>query len=481
MRQIIKMISFGNSAAARKFRENDVKYPMFLHWSEGLFLQPHHFQQFQRVINDAMNAHTGLAIPYMEGICDAEIDMEALKSRRVVINSVSAVMPDGLFLSMPGNCQVTPCVLEPDPDAASSEIMVYLAVPYYSATDSNLCQDNSQEHRRYLLHETAAVDENTGDNETTVFKRSIAVRLITDPRKASDCAVLPLMKLKWVSAGAGTPILEKVAAYTPPLVILSGRSNIFAMTRDLLFELKSCKSQLLADLESSGFEPGLATGATVLRIMELQSLNVSIASLSNLLVPDKFAPFQLYQALTALLASLRAISPLSDSSDIPAYDHYNLYGIFSETIKNISAALNARGQAAFITLDFAPDSDASRLVAVLSPEDLAKAGDFYVAFEGELSWKDLIGEIESGDSFRLIDRGSIDSRVRGVRLCHSRFPPRYLPVMSSNTVYFKVMKDESARMWRYIMDDKAMVLDYAPSMNGKFSAKLYILTDNSQS
>ena len=36
-------------------------------------------------------------------------------------------------------------------------------------------------------------------------------------------------------------------------------------------------------------------------------------------------------------------------------------------------------------------------------------------------------------------------------------------------------------MWRYIMDDRAMVLDYAPSMNGKFSAKLYILIDNGES
>ena len=460
--------------------ENDVKYPMFLHWSEGLFLQPHHFQQLQRVINDAMNAHTRLAIPYMEGICNMEIDLEALKSRRIVVNSISAVMPDGLFLSMPGNCAITPCSLEPDPEDPSSEITVYLAVPYYSATEPNLCQDDSRERRRYLLHETSVLDENTGDNETTVFKRSLSVRLITDPKKASDCAALPLIKLKWTSAGAGAAILERVP-YTPPTVLLSRDSNIFIMSQDLLFELKSCKSRLLSDIENSGFEPNLATGATVLRIMELQCLNVSIAELTNLLVPDKTAPFQLYQTLARLLASLRAISPLSDSGEIPAYDHYNLYGIFSAAIKNISAALNAHGKAEFITADFLPDEAGTRLVAAFSPEKISGAGDFFIAFEGDISWKDLIGEIESGDSFRLIDRGSIDSRVRGVRLCHSRFPPRYLPVMSSNTVYFKVMKDESARMWRYIMDDRAMVLDYAPSMNGKFSAKLYILIDNGES
>ena len=455
-----------------------MKYPMFLHWSEGLFLQPHHFQQFQRIINDALSAHTGLAIPYSEGICDLEIDREALKSRRVIISALSAVMPDGLFLSMPGNCSVPPCEISAGPRTSASEIMVYLAVPRYSVMEPNLCARGSDERRRYLLHETSCVDENTGDNETTVFKRSINVRLITDPRKASDCTVLPILKLKWTAAEGAGPVLEMVAAYTPPTVVLSVNSNIFAMVRDLLFELRSCRSRILSDLENSGFVPAQATGATILKIMQLQTLNVSVSSLASLLVPDRTTPFALYSVLSGLLASLRALSPLSDNGEIPAYDHYNLYGIFSETVRQIGVLLNAGGKAEFITVDFVQEDGASRLVAEFTPEMIASAGDFFIAFEGDLSWKDLIGEIESGDSFRLIDKGSIDSRVRGVRLSHSRFPPRYLPVMNSNTVYFKVMKDESARMWRYIMDDRAMVLDYAPSINSRFTARLYILIEN---
>ena len=458
-----------------------MKYPMFLHWSEGLFLQPHHFQQFQRVINDALNAHSGLAIPYKEGICDLEIDMEALKSRRVIVNSISCVMPDGLFLSMPGNCSVPPCVIDTTPGSSSQEIMVYLAVPFYSPQEPNLCAEDSEDRRRYLLHETTCADENTGDNETTIFKRSINVRLITDPRKASDCTVLPILKLKWTAADTTAPLLEKVASYTPPTVILSAGSNIFTMVRDLLFDLRSCKSRILADLENSGFEPALATGGTVLKVMQLQCLNVSISSLTNILVPDRATPFRIYEILSGLLSSLRALSPLSDNGEIIGYDHYNLYGIFSETIRQIGILLNARGKAEFITADFIPDGESSRLIAEFAPEMLSSAGDFFIAFEGDLNWKELVGDIESGDSFRLIDKGSIDSRVRGVRLSYSRFPPRYLPVMSSNTAYFKVMKDEAARMWRYIMDDRAMVLDFAPSMSGRLSAKLYILIENSHS
>ena len=86
----------------------------------------------------------------------------------------------------------------------------------------------------------------------------------------------------------------------------------------------------------------------------------------------------------------------------------------------------------------------------------------------------MCSDIETGDNFRLLDKGSKDSRVRGVKLSYVRFPPRYLPVLGSDTVYFKVMKEESARLWRYVVEDHMMILDYAPSLFKEFNAKLFI-------
>ncbi len=453
---------------------------MFLHWSEGLFLQPHHFQQFQRVINDALNAHSSLAIPYKEGICDIEVDTEALKSKRIVINSLAAVMPDGVFLCMPGNCAVMPHTLDLDIQHADEEITIYLAVPFYSVMDSNLNETGNSEQRRYLLHETTCVDENTGDNETTVFKRSLNVKIITDPKKATDCAVLPIMKLRWTLENSNTPVLEKVSTYTPPTILISGTSNLFTMVRELFFELKNCKSKLLTDIENSGFVPSLATGSNVLKIMQLQCLNVYINTLNNLLVPDKTTPFDLYCVLSNLQASLKALYPLSDTHELSGYDHYNLFGVYDEVIRSIRSLVNIKGKAEFIEIDFENTGSESHLEARFNAEVLSKASEFYIALEGELNWRELLNDIEAGDNFRLIDRGSLESRVRGVKLSYSRFPPRYLPLENSNTVYFKVMKDESARIWRYMLDDKTMIIDCAHSLLDKFTAKLFVLTENEE-
>ena len=36
------------------------------------------------------------------------------------------------------------------------------------------------------------------------------------------------------------------------------------------------------------------------------------------------------------------------------------------------------------------------------------------------------------------------------------------------------MKEESARLWRYVVEDHMMILDYAPSLFKEFNAKLFI-------
>lgn len=450
-----------------------MKYPQFLHWSEGQFLQPHHFQQFQRALTSALNVQSDLSIPYKEGLCTLSIENDSLRSRRVVLKSFSAIMPDSSFLSMPGNCTVLPLTLDLDSQTNDNEFFVYLALPYYSNDDSNLADDKVASFGRYLLHERNVVDQNTGDNEVTVITRKLNARLILDPKKAADCSVLPILKLKWVSLDNKEPVLALCDNYTPPYVVLEKSSNIFNMVHELVFELKSCKTKILSDIDNEGFDPNLITGTSVLRLMQLQLLNVYINSLSAYLIPEKVTPFTLYLQLSNFLASLRAIFPLAESKDIP-YDHHDLFKVFDSLIVSIRTLISSQGKAGCIDLDFIDDSKLSCLSVSLEDMHIIKAKEYYLALQGGNIWKDLISDIETGDNFRLIDKGSRDSRVRGMKLTYVRFPPRYLPMVGSDTVYFKIMRDESPRIWKYIIEDHQMVIDYADSIFSKFNAKLYL-------
>ena len=106
-----------------------MRFPQLIHWSEGQFLQPHHFQQFQKSAIERLNSKRDFYLPYKEGLININVDQDSLRSKRVVINSLTALMPDGSSLSMPGNCEIMPLTLDVSSEDLGTGIMVYLAVP----------------------------------------------------------------------------------------------------------------------------------------------------------------------------------------------------------------------------------------------------------------------------------------------------------------------------------------------------------------
>lgn len=453
-----------------------MKYPQYVHWSEGQFLQPHHFQQMQRSLIETIFSERALYTPYPEGLVSIEIDEDALRSRRVVIKNLCAIMPDGAGVSFPANCSLQPLTVDFVPETQDEKVTVYLCLPNFLKDESNLCE-NSQSENSYGRYEVAShnlTDENTGDNPALVIKRKLNLRLITDVKSVSDCALLPILKLNWASLENNDHYLVLDTKYTPPYVVLDENSNLYTMLREFSYELKSYKSKILSDIENEGYDPNLIADPQLLRLLQLQLLNVNITALTSLLLPQRVSPFTLYQKLSEFLSALKAFFPLSDSKEVVSYNHFDLYAVFSEIINSIRSLLTSQGRAECLEVNFNFDENDKCYTALLSDEHIVKARDYYIALKGNNDWKELISDIETGDNFRVMDFGSKDSRVRGLKLSYVRFPPRYLPVTSSDTVIFKVMRDESPRIWRYIVEDHQMVIDFAPNMFKPFEAKLYM-------
>ena len=140
-----------------------------VHWSDGLFLQPHHMQQLQNSMIDVQQKSFMLSTFYTYGLIDFVIDEEALEGMRFVVKKLSAVMPNNLSVSMPGNLNIKPFEFNAADYINDEHIMVYLAVPYYKDTDANLSQYDNE--RIFSTKEILVRDENTGDNEISMLKR----------------------------------------------------------------------------------------------------------------------------------------------------------------------------------------------------------------------------------------------------------------------------------------------------------------------
>ena len=69
-----------------------------VHWSEGLFLRPHHFQALERSWSEQSSASTFASDPCSYGVVSVEIDSTALANRQIQLRSCRARMRDGTIV-----------------------------------------------------------------------------------------------------------------------------------------------------------------------------------------------------------------------------------------------------------------------------------------------------------------------------------------------------------------------------------------------
>jgi type VI secretion system protein ImpJ len=70
-------------------------------WSQGMFLQPHHFQQEARFVEHLVDTRVRAAEPYAWGFGELVIDEAQLALGRMALARASGVLTDGTPFSMP--------------------------------------------------------------------------------------------------------------------------------------------------------------------------------------------------------------------------------------------------------------------------------------------------------------------------------------------------------------------------------------------
>jgi type VI secretion system protein ImpJ len=95
-------------------------------WTEGLFLQPHHFQQSDRYTEALVAGLAGRILPYAWGVSSLEIDYEALKVGQFALKSVSGLTHDGTVFRVPESDNHPPAMEVP---TTIKDCVVYLTVP----------------------------------------------------------------------------------------------------------------------------------------------------------------------------------------------------------------------------------------------------------------------------------------------------------------------------------------------------------------
>lgn len=95
-------------------------------WTQGLFLQPHHFQQEARHVAYFVDARLAATGPYAWGFHELVLDEARLATGRLAVLRASGVLPDGTPFSMP-DADALPAPLDVPADLQGE--LVSLAAP----------------------------------------------------------------------------------------------------------------------------------------------------------------------------------------------------------------------------------------------------------------------------------------------------------------------------------------------------------------
>src|SRR3954465_532700 len=103
-----------------------------VHWYDGMFVGPHHFQYAERQSRLALKESEDWFHPFDWGILSLEVDEKALVRFQVVVTECQARFRDGTRLSIPDDCEVDSSGLSEDLAAAferERKVVVNLAIP----------------------------------------------------------------------------------------------------------------------------------------------------------------------------------------------------------------------------------------------------------------------------------------------------------------------------------------------------------------
>src|SRR3954466_1290327 len=129
-------------------------------WSEGLFLQPQHFQQQDRYFEQYIETPVLSLVSYAWGFAEIEIERVFLKIGKIGLRRLAGVFPDGTPFRMPDNDPL-PAPIDIGPDVRDQRL--HIAVPLRRAGEVDSARRPSAEELiRAEVREFQASDVSNG-------------------------------------------------------------------------------------------------------------------------------------------------------------------------------------------------------------------------------------------------------------------------------------------------------------------------------
>jgi len=323
-----------------------------VHWHEGLFLRPHHFQAAERYWTESAQLSHHWDNPHHYGLHAIHINAEALANNQFEVHALEARLMDGTIVALDAGQEPDRVALQEAIEVqqkqanlaeafeTESVVRVYLGIPKLKLGRANVDTGNGSTSSRYVETKLMLQDESQGSNDQEIQFRNLNVKLLLSTQDLSGYELLPIAQIKRAGEGEAVPQLDQ--DYIPPVLSTSAWTGLGRGIVRAVYDVIGQKIEVLSQqVVNRGIGLDSRHPGDMDRILMLSFLNEAYSALGVMAFGVGVHPFVAYMELCRVVGRLSIFSPERRELEIPAYDHQDLARIFKHVRIRIEQLINA--------------------------------------------------------------------------------------------------------------------------------------------
>jgi len=426
-------------------------------WSEGMFLNPQHFQQQERYLERYINDKCSAYGAYGWGVQDFELDQQLLKLGKISVVKARGVLPDGTPFNFPDVDDSAPVLDVPE---NTRNCTVYLGIPLRrpGAIDV-LPEDSMQGLARYYKDEQDVRDttQEGGDlHKLDVGKLRLKLLLETDDRSGYGC--IGVCKISETRDDLEVLLDDAFVPTCLDCRVSSKLSSFLTETVGLLQQRAQSIAGRLADTKRGGT-------AEIADYMMLQFLNRVEPLTKHLSRMQGLHPLALYAEVVQIIGELSTFTSAEKRApDFPPYLHQDLQATFAPVMSSLRKGLSTVYEQTAISLQLLEKKYGIR-VSEITDRSLLSSASYVLSVHADVSDEvirtRLPAQIKIGPVERI--RQLVNAAMPGIQLKALPVAPRQIPYRSGYT-YFEL--DKQNPLWRELANSGGFAMHIAGDFPG---------------
>ncbi len=435
-------------------------------WTEGMFLQPQHFQQHDRFVTRQVNALVSATLLHPTGFVRLLIDEAALLQGKFVLQQASGVLPDGTPFMLPGN-DASPAALDVPTDARDELVVLGVAMTRAGVAESDAEDSSVAMPPRFRVLDIDVADSHAQavrEVPLRIGRLNLRLMLARDANEGyTSLAVARIAERR----ADGRVVLDP--KYIPPTLQLASQPVLDGYLREVAGLLRQRGDALAAMLG----QPGHSGVGQVTDFLLLQTINRFEPQFTHAASLVLLHPERCFALLLALAGDLSTFRESRRPPAYPIYVHNDPAPCFSAVMADVRQSLSLLSDPNAIRIDLQDRTHGVR-VALIPDVELQRTASFVLAVNAQMAGEALRSrfptQVKIGPPDRIKDL--VNLALPGVTLTPLPVAPRQLPFHAGFN-YFE-LDTRGSDLWKQLEKSRSMAMfvpdDSFPGLEMEFWA-----------